>query len=568
LRPDEKRRFRISLATKTLAVFLVLSVISLVIVGFVAFRSIKGVGDYALESNKSLGKSAIYDSTQALQKLGEKMIQQKAVDVAAQVEMFFKQHPELTLVNLPQNNELHKIAVQPVGQTGYTAIVDANRFVIIVHKFPENEGKNLNGLAATLPAFWKIIQASAGGKASSGYYDWIEPDGFIDQKYAFITPINAPISGVDSGLTLWSTTYISEFSAPAGDTEKMIDDSTASTGLNINSRINSMQNTFIAIFVAVIIIVSGLAYWLARTITRPVLLLTKGARLIGQGNLDHTVEVKTGDEIEDLANSFNKMTSDLKGQMEVIRLTTAEKERVQKELEIAKGIQQSFLPESSPKVEGFDLAALNTPALEVGGDFYDFIPVSLDKWGLVIADVSGKGVPAALFMALSRTMIRANAAENPTAAQVIRRANNMISEDGRANMFVTLFYGVLDPLRKTLTYVNAGHNPPMVMGKTSGDVIMLAAKGVAMGIMTDIEYEEKEVVLSPGDILVLYTDGVTEAINRKKELFGHERISRLVEENHHLSAREITKLIEREVFAYSEGQPQFDDITLLVVKVI
>ncbi|MFC1910517.1 SpoIIE family protein phosphatase [Chloroflexota bacterium] len=562
------KRIKFSLATKMLTVFLALSIISLVIVGSIAFRAIRGMGDYALESNKDLGNSAIQDSTQALRNLGEKMIEQKALDVASQVEMYFNAHPELTSAALLHNNELQKIAVQPVGLTGYTAIVDANRFVIMVHKFPENIGKDLKTFSTTLPSFWKIIQASADGSASSGYYDWIEPDGSVKQKYAFITPINASLADVEKGMTLWSTTYISEFSAPAENTKKMIDASAAYTGENINRRINSLQTTFIAIFFAVIFCVFGLSFWLAKTITRPILALTKGARIIGEGNLDYPVDIKTGDEIEDLANSFNKMVLDLKGQMEIIRLTTAEKERVQKELEIAKGIQQSFLPETSPKIEGFDLAGLNTPALEVGGDFYDFIPVSLDKWGLVIADVSGKGIPAALFMALSRTLIRANATDNPTPAKAIQRANDMITEDSRANMFVTLFYGVLDPIRKTLTYVNAGHNPPMVLGRTGVEITMLAAKGVAMGVMTDVVYEEKELALHSGDILILYTDGVTEAINRKQEMFGNDRISELIEANHHLSAQELIKLIEKEVFTYSDGQPQFDDITLMVIKVL
>ncbi|MBN1189166.1 MAG: SpoIIE family protein phosphatase [Dehalococcoidales bacterium] len=561
-------RLRLSLTTKTLIIFLLLSIISLAIVGAIAFTAIRGVGDYALESNKALGDSAVLESTGALQNLGERMIEQKALDTAAQIEMYFRAHPELTLDDLSGDEELRTIAVQPIGQTGYTAIVDANRFVILVHKFPENEGKDLTSLSTSLPSFWEIIQASAGGASSSGYYDWIEPDGSANQKYAFIAPIRVPIAGAEKGLTLWSTTYITEFSAPVNNTRIMIENSAADTGRNINNRISRMQNTFIGVYAAVLLAVFILSFWLARTITRPVQALTKGARVIGQGNLDYSVDVKTGDEIEDLANSFNKMAEGLKAQIEIIRLTTAEKERVQKELEIAKGIQKSFLPESSPQIEGFDLAALNTPALEVGGDFYDFIPVSLNKWGLVIADVSGKGVPAALFMALSRTMIRANATNNPTPSRVIRQANDMISEDVRSNMFVTLFYGVLDPERKTLTYVNAGHNPPLVMGKNSGDVIMLATKGVALGLMTDVEFEEKEILLSKGDILVLYTDGVTEAINRKQELFGQERISRLVDENKHLSAQEIINLIEKEVFTYSDGQPQFDDITLLLVKVI
>jgi serine phosphatase RsbU (regulator of sigma subunit) len=565
---NKRKSIRLSLAIKTVVVFLLLSIVSLLIVGSIALNAIRGVGDYSLESNKALGDSAIEESSQALQKLGEKMIQQKALDVAAQVEMYFRAHPELKKTDLANDPELRKIAVQLVGQTGYTAIVDANYYEIVVHKFPENEGKNLTSLATTLPAFWQIILGSSSGTASSGYYDWIEPDGSIDQKYAYIAPINAPIMGTERGLTLWSTTYITEFSAPAQDARQIIEKSAADTGRNINSRISRMQNIFIGVFAAVFLAVFVLSFWLARTITRPVKALTKGAHFIGLGNLDYTVDIKTGDEIEDLAHSFNKMAEGLKAQIEIIRLTTAEKERVQKELEIAKGIQKSFLPESSPKIDGFDLAALNTPALEVGGDFYDFIPVSLDKWGLVIADVSGKGVPAALFMALSRTMIRANATNNPTPSKVIRQANDMISEDVRSNMFVTLFYGVLDPVRKTLTYVNAGHNPPLVMGKSAGDIIMLATKGVALGLMTDVVFEEKEINLHPGDILLLYTDGVTEAINRKQELFGQDRISKIVEENKNLSAQNLINLIEKEVFTYSDGQPQFDDITLLLVKVL
>lgn len=568
MKDDKPKRLRFSLSTRILAVFLALSMVSLAVIGYFAFRTIRGIGDYALQSNISLGDSAVQDSTLALRRLGEEMIRQKALDVAGQVEIYLRQHPDIGPAELAKDEDLRKIAVQPIGQTGYTAIVDADRFTILVHQFRENEGKDLHELNVTLPSFWQVIQASAGGRASSGYYDWIEPDGFVNQKYAYIAPINTAASGAGGSLTLWSTTYIYEFSAPAEETQKMIAESTADTGRNINQRINSLQTTFIGIFIAVILAVSALAFWLARTITRPVLVLNHGARVIGSGNLDHTVDIRTGDEIEDLSHSFNKMAADLKTQMEVVRLTTAEKERVQKELEIAKGIQQSFLPEFPPEIDGFDLAALNTPALEVGGDFFDFIPVSLNKWGLVIADVSGKGIPAALFMALSRTMIRANAADRPTAAEAISRANNMISEEDRANMFVTLFYGVLDPVRKTLTYINAGHNPPLILGKNAGDVIMLAAKGVALGLMPNIEFEEKEVALHPGDVVILYTDGITEAINRKNEMFGHERIARLVEDHRHLTSREIIKLIEKEVTVYSDGQPQFDDLTLLVVKVL
>jgi serine phosphatase RsbU (regulator of sigma subunit) len=325
-----------------------------------------------------------------------------------------------------------------------------------------------------------------------------------------------------------------------------------------------------SIFVSLVVILVGIliSFILSNSITRPIRKLTTAVQVMGQGDLSHMVEVETKDEVGALARSFNKMAQDLKSYIEDLRRTTAEKERVEKELEIGRGIQQSFLPEKPPEVDGFEIAALNLPALEVGGDFYDFIPVSQDKWGLVIADVSGKGVPAALFMALSRTLIRANAADNPTVSYAIVKANKMIAEQERANMFVTLFYGVLDVKKKSITYVNAGHNPPLVLGKKGGDIVMLAAKGVALGVMSDIALEEKEVSLREGDIAILFTDGVTEAINRKQEQFGQERLIKLVAESHTLSAQEIIKRIETEVTAFSEGQPQFDDLTLMAVKVL
>jgi sigma-B regulation protein RsbU (phosphoserine phosphatase) len=255
------------------------------------------------------------------------------------------------------------------------------------------------------------------------------------------------------------------------------------------------------------------------------------------------------------------------------RKTAAEKDRYRRELErqtyemeIAGGIQRSFLPESPPKIEGVELAALNSPAKEVGGDFYDFIPIPTDKWGLVIADVSGKGVPAALFMALSRTLVRANVTGNHTASEAIRGANDLIAEDDRSSMFVTLFYGVLDPRGRTLTYVNAGHNPPLMLRRDN--IIMLEAKGIALGVMPNIELEEKEISLRDGDIVVLYTDGVTEAINNREEQFGQERLIRLIEEGCNLPAQELIKRIQQEITAFSQGQPQFDDITLMVLKVI
>ncbi len=212
-------------------------------------------------------------------------------------------------------------------------------------------------------------------------------------------------------------------------------------------------------------------------------------------------------------------------------------------------------------------AALNWPAREVGGDFYDFIPVSEDKWGLVIANVSGKGVSAALFMALSRTLVRAHAVGKPTVSQAIRRANDLIAEDDRANMFVTLFYGVLHPRKKTLTYVNAGHNPPVMLRREGREVILLEAKGIALGVMPNIELDEREISLRKSDLVVLYTDGATEAMNDREEQFGQQRLIQLIDEGRSLRAQELITRIQQGVTAFSTGQPEFDDITIMVLKV-
>ena len=243
-----------------------------------------------------------------------------------------------------------------------------------------------------------------------------------------------------------------------------------------------------------------------------------------------------------------------------------ELERKRYELKMAHDIQQSFLPDAIPLLKGFELAALNLPAKEVGGDFYDFIPISEDKIGVTIADVSGKGVPAALFMALSRTIVRANATRSPDVVGVIQDANRLITADAKSGMFVTLFYAILDLREKTLTYVNAGHNPPVMFKGKTGELIMLRAKGIALGAMEDIELEERKIILKGGDMVVFYTDGVTEAEDEKERQFGEERLFKTIKENHNLSANDMIEKIKEAVLSFCGKQPQFDDITLMVLK--
>ena len=325
-----------------------------------------------------------------------------------------------------------------------------------------------------------------------------------------------------------------------------------------------------ALFILVLSVLLSVALGMiiAVKVTDPIKRLVTGTRHIALGELDYKVQVKGEDEIAELARSFNKMSSELIKHIEDLKRTTAEKERLVKEIEIAKGIQQSFLPDASPKVEGFDIVATSLPARVVGGDFYDFIPIGPDRWGLVVADVSGKGIPAALFMALSRTLIRASTLGKASIADGIKQANRLIMEDSKTNMFVTLFYTILDAKKRSLEYLNAGHNPPLLLREDTSDLILLKAQGTPLGLFDNLDVKSDEVTLKKGDIVVLYTDGVTEALNDDKEQFEIDRLVKVAREYQSASVNVILAEIQKALRNFVENQPQFDDITLMVIKAL
>jgi len=250
-----------------------------------------------------------------------------------------------------------------------------------------------------------------------------------------------------------------------------------------------------------------------------------------------------------------------------------EMERKNTELAIAAEIQQSFLPDMITQIEGYEIAAKSVMAKEVGGDFFDVIPfevIPLKKgtMGIMIADVSGKGIPAALFMALSRIVVRVNATwymDRP--AMAIKNANAIIAADSKAGMFVTLFYGVLEVDSQTLTYVNAGHNPPIICHADDDQLTELTATGIAIGALTDAEYTADTAALKAGDVIVLYTDGITEAENARQDMYGEERLNEVILACRKQPAEKILTTILESVRTFTGGVAQSDDITLMVIRV-
>ncbi len=277
------------------------------------------------------------------------------------------------------------------------------------------------------------------------------------------------------------------------------------------------------------------------------------------------------------ASPLNDPEGKVIGAIETIRDITERREmegriaRSNAELQIAAEIQQSFLPDHIPKLSGYDIAARSVMAKEVGGDFFDVIPFEViplesGTLGILIADVSGKGVSAALFMALSRIVVRMTAIWHKDPASAISYANNIICQDSKAGMFVTLFYGRISQEDGTMTYVNAGHNPPVVYRAGPQSVEELMPTGIALGAVEDAEYSSDIISLETGDVVVMYTDGITESVNSEGEWFGEDRLRMILLENATLPAQDILDNILRAVISFVGDLPQFDDITLMVVK--
>jgi len=240
-------------------------------------------------------------------------------------------------------------------------------------------------------------------------------------------------------------------------------------------------------------------------------------------------------------------------------------EQIRQQQRAATLIQRNLLPSSAPKIDGYDIAGASTPAQDVGGDLYDFIPAPGGKWAICLGDVSGKGVPAALLMANTQATLRAQTLAGGDVKERVGRANTHISESTGHESFVTLFYSVLDPALHTLTFSNAGHDPALLYTADARPT-KIASLGPALGVIAPFDYGEATIVLDSGDVLVVYSDGVTDATNAMGEMFGIERLQVVIARHKSLPATELVSGVLAAVDEFVGEAPQFDDLTLVVVK--
>jgi sigma-B regulation protein RsbU (phosphoserine phosphatase) len=308
---------------------------------------------------------------------------------------------------------------------------------------------------------------------------------------------------------------------------------------------------------------------IAATITRPLSRLAVTASQIARGNLDTPVPVDSGsDEVGALSRSFEQMRLALRDYIADLTATTKAKERLESELKIARNIQMSFLPKKFPPfpdITTFALHADLVPAWEVGGDLYDFFLIGPDRLLLLVGDVSGKGVPAALFMAVTKTLVKGIAEQESDPAEILTKVNRELCVDNESMLFVTMFLAILDCRTGLLTFSNAGHNPPARIAPDGAVSWLALPRGLFLGIMEDSVYRTATVQLLPGEKLVAFTDGVTEAQNLGQELYGTDRLQVTLARAAALTPEAIDDAIMQAVNEFAGEAEQADDITVLTL---
>ncbi len=321
------------------------------------------------------------------------------------------------------------------------------------------------------------------------------------------------------------------------------------------------------IFLIISILVSLSMYkLLKRNVNDPIEKLVNISDEIGQGNLDAKINIEKPQEFARLSSAFNKMTNDIKDYINRVNNITHEKEKMESELSIARSIQYSVLPNTFyPNMKEFDIFASMETAKEVGGDFYDFFFINDNEFMFLIADVSGKGIPAALFMMTTKTLIKNLANESYSPKELIEKINNQICENNRQGFFVTMFAGIININTGKISYINCGHNPPLIKKNNRYNYLNISPN-LVLGAMNDIEYDIEEDFLNVGDVIFLYTDGVTEAFNPEQKQYGEERLLDCLNKNSDTDVQKILRSVKSDVKEYSEGIEQSDDITMLCFK--
>lgn len=466
------------------------------------------------------------------------------------------------------NTDIHKaVTLTEIGENGFSFVLDNNGRIIISSrkdgKFSAQEnGPDIRHSSETAlaEAAKNMVNGEVGVKLvkirEENYYVAYAPMPSAGWSFATLVREQELLSSAEKSRDYFAG-QIESFQDHLGEEYKVM-------------------GTVAVIVMAILL--GGLFYLsnkLSRRFVKPIEKLSENVREIASGNLDKKItDINTGDEIEHLAVCFNAMTDELKVQMENLQKVTADKERIATELNVAKDIQRGMLPSifpPYPERNEFDIYATMDAAREVGGDFYDFYLLDEDHLVVTIADVSGKGIPASLFMVISKTVLKNFAVfkDNPDDfASVMELANNQLCEGNEEMMFVTVFLGVLNLKTGRFVYVNAGHNPPIIYHRAENRCEYLnVKKNFVLGGMEEMTFTQQEIQLEKGDLIFMYTDGVNEAMNAQKEEYSSQRLLDFMNKTDcTVELTELLKAVKGDVADHVKDAEQSDDMTMMALR--
>ena len=461
-------------------------------------------------------------------------------------------------------------------QEAIASVSDDTSFVFIVNQYghvvfsPRTEGS----LRVREPSEAEDLRESGGETLSA----------FVGSALSGVTELTAVtvdgeeylMSGAPVGSVGWAVISAVNRAAALRPTERLetqYDTILSDAGSSMTESLDRSKTTILILLGIILVLGLTGALVLSKRIVKPLGIMTERMQQLGGDNLQFKMEdaYRTGDEIEFLADSFSTLSARTLQYMQETQRVTAEKERIGAELNMARGIQASQLPRLFPAFPDrpeFDVYATMTPAKEVGGDFYDFFLVDHDHIGLVMADVSGKGVPAALFMMISRVLIKSRLQNGESPAQVLSEVNNQLCEGNEAGFFVTVWLAVLQISTGLGVAANAGHEHPVLRRAGEDYALQVYRHSPAVAVMEGTPFREHEFRMNPGDSFFVYTDGVAEATSTAQELYGTERMLDALNRDPDADPKTVTENVMNSILGFTAGAEQFDDITMLCLKYI